>query len=103
MLQSGWTLKRNEVFLISENRWDFIPQMECKRKYPSALAMSSEAIYLFGGCMSEEVDQEYIECFNPTSETWSILDVALPGYMKQLVTYRLNSNTIMILGGQKTD
>lgn len=75
-------LKRNEVFIVNENRWDIVPQMECKRKYPSACAMGSSAIYLFGGCLPEEVEQEYIECFNPLTNQWKILSVNFPNYAK---------------------
>jgi hypothetical protein len=83
-------LKRCEVFNIAKNTWDLIPQMEFKRKYPVAIALNPSAIYVFGGCIRDEVDEDWIECYNPKKKEWKVLQLFLPTFYKQLTAFWAN-------------
>ena len=79
-----------------------MPHMEHKRKFPSAVVMSREAIYIIGGCLYEESEMEVIEVFNPHTKKWRSLEVAFSSFFKQMVAVRINKKFIIALGGQET-
>lgn len=90
-------LKSSEKFL--ENRWHSIAEMKECRKNASALSMTSDSIYVFGGSSNNLPTVDSIEQYSVSANRWNILKIRLPKALCFLCTFKVDETSVLILGG----
>jgi hypothetical protein len=90
-------LKNCEKF--SENKWVSIADMKECRKNASALSMTSDSIYVFGGSSNILPTVDSIEQYSVSANRWNLLKIRLPKALCFLTTFKLDETSLLILGG----
>ena len=67
------TLKTVEKYDSLENKWKYVSDMNFKRRGHAACVLRNK-IYVVGGVDADGNPVTQIECYDPTCDTWSIVD-----------------------------
>ena len=65
-----------EKFDPAENKWSYVSSMSIKRRAHAACVMDGK-IYVVGGIDPENKHVDTIECYNPSTDTWSIIGTTM--------------------------
>ena len=91
-------LKKCEKYDVRENWWIKIACLVEPWKNSSACALTSDTIYVFGGTSNRTVCDS-IEQYSIASDTWTLLKIRLPNPISFLVSFKVNENQILLMGG----
>ncbi len=56
-------------------------------------------VYVFGGFTANKCRSKKIECYDPSTKTWQILNIKMHRGIEQGCLHSFNSNEILIFGG----
>ena len=73
--------------------------MKETRKNASAVSMTADTIYVFGGSSNTQGALDTIEQYSVSCNRWTLLSVQLPRALCFMTTFKVSSTEIMILGG----
>jgi hypothetical protein len=90
-------LKSCERF--SDKKWKPIADMRECRKNASALSMTSDSIYVFGGSSNNLPTIDSIEQYSVSANRWNMLKIRLPKALCFLSTFKVDEKSVLILGG----
>ena len=90
-------LKSCEKFC--DSKWASIADMKECRKNASALSMTSDSIYVFGGSSNNLPTVDSIEQYSVSANRWNLLKIRLPKALCFLTTFKLDEKSLLILGG----
>lgn len=90
-------LKSCERF--SNKKWTSIADMKESRKNASALSMTSDSIYVFGGASNNLPTVDSIEQYSVSANRWNLLKIRLPKALCFLTTFKIDEKSLLILGG----
>lgn len=71
---------------------------EC-RKNASALSMTSDSIYVFGGSSNNLPTLDSIEQYSVSANKWNLLKIRMPKALCYLSTFKLDKSSVILLGG----
>jgi N-acetylneuraminic acid mutarotase len=71
---------------------------EC-RKNASALSMTSDSIYVFGGSSNNLPTLDSIEQYSVSANKWNLLKIRMPKALCYLSTLKLDDSSVILFGG----
>jgi len=83
-------LRKCERYNIDKNMWENIADMNEARKNLSAVALTTDTIYVFGGTSACQ-SSDSIEQYSVSADTWNLLKIRLPSPISFLTTFKLSS------------
>ncbi|MEM9586807.1 MAG: kelch repeat-containing protein [Planctomycetota bacterium] len=96
-LGTGMSIESNvDVFHLNDRTWRSIPSPHASRVFPAA-CVNGGKIWLFGGFQSsggvfEECST--LECYDPESNTWTIVDDSIPGVDASMRLFDFNGRLL---------
>ena len=93
------TIKKDELMADDEaafdnkeslEKWKKIADLKEPRKNASALAMTADTIYVFGGTSNSYQTLSSIESYSIASNRWQLLKVSLPRPLCFLTTFKIS-------------
>jgi len=89
-------------FFDDTPKWEKIADMKQCRKNASAVSVTADTIYVFGGSTNSQPTLDSIEQYSVASNRWNTLQVKMPISLCFLSSFKLSSTKILILGGTTT-
>lgn len=94
----GESISQCEKYSLTEKKWKKVADMQTQRSHLSLCSFNQKFIYCFGGDINESL-VDYIDCYNPQLDNWSILPISLPFKVECCSAIQVSPSDIMIFGG----
>ena len=84
---------------IGENIWVSLPPMQCPRAQPAVVGHGG-LLYVMGGRNSKKVELKSVECYDPVTNCWTLMDDGLRKKRWAAAAVPFQDNSLLLIGGR---